>query len=125
MPVTELRVENYRSIRALTLPLKSANLIVGANGCGKTNLYRSMALLRNAAEGRLAEGLLEEGGMPSALWAGDRLRACRSRTSSANSRRRASARTPTLPIPDSRLPSPVSRFPIPDSRPQRYNCNLR
>lgn len=72
MAVTELRVANYRSIRALSLPLKKANLIVGANGCGKTNLYRSIALLRHAADGRLAEGLLEEGGMPSALWAGDR-----------------------------------------------------
>lgn len=72
MPVTELRVANYRSIRTLSLPLKKANLIVGANGCGKTNLYRSIALLRHAADGRLAEGLLEEGGMPSALWAGDR-----------------------------------------------------
>lgn len=72
MPVTELRVANYRSIREMTLPLKSANLIVGANGCGKTNLYRSMTLLRDAADGRLAQGLLEEGGMPSALWAGAR-----------------------------------------------------
>ena len=72
MPVTELRVANYRSIRELTLPLKKANLIVGANGCGKTNLYRSMVLLRAAAEGRLAKTLLEEGGMPSALWAGSR-----------------------------------------------------
>jgi len=70
--VTELRVSNYRSIQEMTLPLKRANIITGANGCGKSNLYQSMALLRAAATGNLAKTLVAEGGMPSVLWAGDR-----------------------------------------------------
>lgn len=70
MPVTELRVSNYRSIRSLTLPLKRANIITGANGCGKSNLYQSMALLRAAASGELAKTLAAEGGVSSVLWAG-------------------------------------------------------
>ncbi|HEY0867095.1 MAG TPA: AAA family ATPase [Fimbriimonas sp.] len=72
MAVTELRVEGYRSIRELTLPLKRVNVIVGPNGCGKSNLYQSVALLRAAAEGRLSRTLAAEGGMQSVLWAGSR-----------------------------------------------------
>ena len=72
MPVTELRVEGYRSIRDLSLSLKRANIIVGPNGCGKSNLYNSMALLKAAAEGRLSRTVADEGGMASVLWAGGR-----------------------------------------------------
>lgn len=48
------------------------NVIVGANGSGKTNLYRALFLLAAAAEGRLARTLAEEGGTPSVMWAGPR-----------------------------------------------------
>lgn len=72
MAIRELRVEGYRSIRTLELPLGRVNVLVGPNGCGKSNLYRSVYLLAAAAEGRLARTLAEEGGMPSVLWAGAR-----------------------------------------------------
>jgi predicted ATPase len=72
MPVTELRIEGYRSIRSLTLPLKRVNIVVGPNGCGKSNLYQAISLLRHAASGTLARALGDEGGMPSVLWAGPR-----------------------------------------------------
>ena len=72
MPITELAVSGYRSIRDIALPLGRLNVLVGANGCGKSNLYRSMFLLTAAANGELARTLAEEGGMPSALWAGAR-----------------------------------------------------
>lgn len=72
MPVTELRVQGYRSIHDLTLPLKRVNVIVGPNGCGKSNLYQSVALLRSAADGVLARTLAEQGGLASVLWAGPR-----------------------------------------------------
>ncbi len=70
MPVTELRVEGYRSIVDLSVPLKRVNVIVGPNGCGKSNLYNSMALLKAAAGGRLSRTVADEGGMGSILAAG-------------------------------------------------------
>ncbi|MES2459735.1 MAG: AAA family ATPase [Armatimonadota bacterium] len=70
--IQSLAVQNYRSIRDLTLPLKALTVITGANGSGKSNLYRSLYLLHAAALGRLAPTIAAEGGMPSVLWAGPR-----------------------------------------------------
>lgn len=72
MAIHELYVGGYRSIRSLRVPLSALNVIVGPNGCGKTNLYRSMYLLAVAANGQFSKTLAEEGGMPSVLWAGER-----------------------------------------------------
>ncbi len=44
MAITRLHVEGYRSIKSVWLQLKPVNVLVGANGCGKSNLYRSMFL---------------------------------------------------------------------------------
>jgi predicted ATPase len=74
MPLRSLTVRGYRSIRRVFLQLGQVNVIVGPNGCGKSNLYRSLFLLVAAADGRLARTLAQEGGMPSALWAGERLK---------------------------------------------------
>src|ERR1700749_3806890 len=74
MSIQQLPVSGYRSIQGLRVPLSRLNLIVGPNGCGKSNLYQSMFLLAQAANGRLAQALAAEGGMPSALWAGQRKR---------------------------------------------------
>jgi predicted ATPase len=74
MSIRQLHVSGYRSIHDLRVPLDQLNLIVGPNGCGKSNLYQSMFLLAQAANGRLAPTLAMEGGMPSVLWAGERNR---------------------------------------------------
>jgi predicted ATPase len=74
-----VHVRGYRSVRDVHLELGQLNVLVGPNGCGKTNLYRGLRLLADAAEARLARSLAEEGGMPSVLWAGLRRRGQRAR----------------------------------------------
>lgn len=71
MPIRSLLVRGYRSVQRVLLPLAQVNVLVGPNGCGKSNLYRSLYLLNRAAEGQLARTLAAEGGMPSCLWAGE------------------------------------------------------
>lgn len=71
MPTLQtLAVANYRSIRSLVMPLGPLNLITGANGSGKSNLYRALRLLAEAAQGGIVSSLAREGGLPSTLWAG-------------------------------------------------------
>ena len=65
-----LAIENYRSRRRLVLPLGALTLVTGANGSGKSNLYRALRLLAETAQGGVVAALASEGGLPSALWAG-------------------------------------------------------
>ena len=67
-------VENYRSLRSVLIELDQLTVVTGSNGSGKSNLYQALGLLQAAAVGRFKQTLLEEGGMPSALWAGPRRR---------------------------------------------------
>lgn len=65
-----LAVANYRSINSLVLPLGRLNLITGANGSGKSNLYRALRLLAETAQGGVVNALAREGGLESSFWAG-------------------------------------------------------
>lgn len=65
-----LAIANYRSLRALVLPLGALNLVTGANGSGKSNLYRALRLLAETAQGGVVQALAREGGLSSVLWAG-------------------------------------------------------
>ena len=68
--LTTLAVENYRSLRDVVLPVGQLNVITGANGSGKSNLYRALRLLADAARNGAVAALAREGGLPSVLWAG-------------------------------------------------------
>jgi predicted ATPase len=65
-----LAISNYRSLRELVLPMGRLNLVTGANGSGKSNLYRALRLLAETAQGGVVPSLAREGGLPSVLWAG-------------------------------------------------------
>jgi len=68
--INTLAVAGYRSLRSLTIPLGQLNLITGANGSGKSNLYRALRLLAETAHGGVVSALAREGGLSSTLWAG-------------------------------------------------------
>src|SRR5438552_149 len=65
-----LAIAHYRSLRDLVVPLNRLNVVTGANGSGKSNLYRALRLLALTAQGRVTGSLAREGGLESALWAG-------------------------------------------------------
>ena len=62
-----LAVANDRSINSLILPLGRLNLITGANGSGKSNLYRALRLLAETAQGGVVNALAREGGLESSF----------------------------------------------------------
>ncbi|HTH95809.1 MAG TPA: AAA family ATPase [Stellaceae bacterium] len=68
--LTTLAIANYRSIRDLVLPLTRLNVVTGANGSGKSSLYRALRLLAETAQGGLIASIAREGGLQSTLWAG-------------------------------------------------------
>src|SRR6476659_10802037 len=68
--ITTLAIYNYRSLRDFVMPLSALNVITGANGSGKSNLYRALRLLAEIAQGRIIPSLAREGGLQSTLWAG-------------------------------------------------------
>ena len=68
--LTTLAVQNYRSLRHLVLPLSGLTLVTGANGSGKSSLYRALRLLADASRNGAVAALAREGGLQSTLWAG-------------------------------------------------------
>jgi predicted ATPase len=68
--LTTLAVENYRSLRDLVLPLSRLTVVTGANGSGKSSLYRALRLLAESARNGAVGALAREGGLSSTLWAG-------------------------------------------------------
>ncbi|MGW6282857.1 AAA family ATPase [Kribbella sp. NPDC055071] len=68
--LTTLAVENYRSLRRVVMPLRTLNVVTGANGTGKSSLYRALRLLADASRNGAVAALAREGGLQSTLWAG-------------------------------------------------------
>ncbi len=68
--VSEFKAERFRSLRRIAYPVSQLDVFVGANGVGKTNLYRALELIRSAAANTLAHDLARDGGLVSAFWAG-------------------------------------------------------
>ena len=68
--IITLAVSGYRSLRDLVLPLDQLTVITGANGTGKSSLYRALKLLSDVAQGSAIASLAREGGLQSTLWAG-------------------------------------------------------
>jgi predicted ATPase len=68
--IRTVAVQGYRSLRELVLPLGQLSVIRGANGSGKSSVYRSLRLLADVAQNAVVASLAREGGLPSTFWAG-------------------------------------------------------
>ena len=70
----DFRARDFRSLQSISYPMADLDIFVGANGVGKTNLYRGLELLQSAAANTLTRDLVGDGGLDLAIWAGERPR---------------------------------------------------
>ncbi|MEA5140925.1 AAA family ATPase [Arcicella rigui] len=61
--VKEVRIQNYKSVQDLTLELGRVNILIGANGCGKSNILEAIAFGSAAAEDKLGKEFLSARGI--------------------------------------------------------------
>jgi len=71
LPVRGFEASGYRSLQRIAYPMSRLDVFVGANGAGKSNLYRALELLRAAAANTIGRDLATEG-LRQAMWAGVR-----------------------------------------------------
>ncbi|QLL05380.1 AAA family ATPase [Mycobacterium vicinigordonae] len=65
-----IAVRGYRSLREVVMTLGRLSVVTGANGTGKSSVYRALRLLADCGRGEVIGSLAREGGLQSALWAG-------------------------------------------------------
>lgn len=61
--IRQIKIENYKSIREATIDLAPINVLIGANGAGKSNLISFFELLSALYDQRLQSYILQRGGM--------------------------------------------------------------
>ncbi len=62
-----LEVEGYKSIRSAKIALGAVNVLIGANGSGKSNLVGVFSLLADLADNRLQLHIARQGGANAIL----------------------------------------------------------
>lgn len=70
--LNQIRVKGYKSIRDLDLTLTNLNVLIGANGAGKSNFVSIFKLLNNIIEGNLQRYVMQEGGSESLIYYGQK-----------------------------------------------------
>ena len=56
--IKEISIKNYKSVVNQTIPLRRFNVIIGANGCGKSNSLEAVAIAGLSASNKLDEDLV-------------------------------------------------------------------
>src|SRR5882724_6814450 len=70
MGLDKIRIEGFKSIKALDLELRSLNVLIGANGAGKSNFLSAFKLVNAIAKGNLQLFTAVGGGPDSFLYFG-------------------------------------------------------
>ena len=60
--LSRIRIEGFKSIKKLDLKMKSINVLIGANGAGKSNFVSVFRLLENIYNQRLQTYVQANGG---------------------------------------------------------------
>ncbi len=63
----KIHVQGFRRLYDVDLKLKPLNVVIGANGSGKTSLLEVFSLLAASASGRLKETMSDLGGIDANL----------------------------------------------------------
>ncbi|MFZ2726987.1 MAG: AAA family ATPase [Methylococcaceae bacterium] len=61
--ITQLAIENYKSIQALTLDVGRVNVLIGENGCGKSNILEAITFAAAAEANKLDNEFLASRGI--------------------------------------------------------------
>ena len=69
--IKEIEIENYRSFEKVSVELKNLNVLIGPNGCGKSNFLEIFNLFNSASEGQLAEKFIDWGGYNQVVTQGE------------------------------------------------------
>jgi predicted ATPase len=72
MKLDHIEVFGFKSIRELKLDLRSLNLLIGANGSGKSNFIALFELLNHIVEGKFQLFVAKSGGAESFLYYGQK-----------------------------------------------------
>lgn len=71
MRLRSVRIIRYRTLRDVTWEPGAMNVVIGANGAGKSNLLRALASAKNLAAGRLSDAVREQGGFLAMAFNGE------------------------------------------------------
>ncbi len=73
-PIHKMTLKGFKSIRSLEgFELEPVNVLIGANGCGKSNFVGFFSLLREIVEGRLETAVNKAGGADVHLFLGPKM----------------------------------------------------
>lgn len=73
MKLDHIHVEGYKSFREIDLPLKNLNILIGANGSGKSNFISIFRMLNNMVKGNFRAYISKTGGAESYLHLGEKI----------------------------------------------------
>ena len=70
--ISNIKIENYKSIRELDFEMKPINILIGANGVGKSNFIGFFKFLKKLHDQKLQLHVAEEGGSDNILHFGSK-----------------------------------------------------
>lgn len=73
MKISKLELNNYKSIREMNLSFKDINILIGANGAGKSNLISFFSLLNKIIDKNLQASIARAGGADNLLYFGRKI----------------------------------------------------